>query len=191
MKSVFYQRKTRETFGESLRSGKRYQGRTPKDRQRKGKPAENSACYKGLKKFLDEYCDKIGTRKISPSTIGTIIKRYDLTFVPTKLGYLKKRNIKHNFIYLRCPRVNGFVERANRTLQEEFIDLHLNLLLEDIDEFNRRLMNYLLWYNTERHHKSLNKLTSIKLFAKILFIVSYLCNLYKALEKTKDSYNNY
>jgi len=58
--------------------------------------------------------------------------------------YLKKRNIKHNFIYPRCPRINGFVERANRTLQEEFIDLHLNLLAEGIDEFNRRLMNYLL-----------------------------------------------
>ncbi len=26
-----------------------------------------------------------------------------------------------------------FVERANRTLQEEFIDLHLNLLAGDID----------------------------------------------------------
>jgi len=60
---------------------------------------------KGLKKFLDECCDKRGTRTISPSTIGTIIKRYDLTFVPTKLGYHKKRNIEYNFIYLRCPRI--------------------------------------------------------------------------------------
>jgi len=47
--------------------------------------------------------------------------------------YLKKRNIKHNFIYPRCPRINQFIERVNRTLQEEFIDLHLNLLAEDID----------------------------------------------------------
>ena len=112
-----------------------------------------------IKNFLDECCDKRGTRTISPSTIGKIIKRYDLTFAPTKINYHRKRNIKHNFIYPRCPRINGFVERANRTLQEEFIDLHLNLLLEDIDEFNRRLMDYLLWYNTERPHKSLNNLT--------------------------------
>ena len=65
------------------------------------------------------------------------------------------RNLKHNFIYPRCPRINGFIERANRTLQEEFIDLHLNLLSEDIDEFNRKLMDYLVWYNTERPHESL------------------------------------
>ena len=40
-----------------------------------------------IKKFLDEYCDKRGTRTISPSTIGKIIKRYDLTFALTKIGY--------------------------------------------------------------------------------------------------------
>ncbi|MGC8722010.1 MAG: helix-turn-helix domain-containing protein, partial [Caldisericaceae bacterium] len=37
-----------------------------------------------IKKFLDEYCDKRGIRTISPSTIGKIIKRYDLTFNPSK-----------------------------------------------------------------------------------------------------------
>jgi len=224
-----------------------------------------------IKKFLDEYCKERGMRTISVSTIGKVIKRYDLTFAPSKLGYhnpqsgwatrkvnykskvrhspkstepgyieidtitkfiqgikryilnaidisgkfqfayafkssssrntvaffkkletvypcesgikvvqtdngpeflgefnkyLKKRNIKHNFIYPRCPRVNGYIERANRTLQEEFIDLHLNLLAEDIDEFNRRLMDYLLWYNTERPHKSLNNLTPIDFLLK-------------------------
>ena len=102
---------------------------------------------------------KIGIKTVSVSAIGKIIKRYDLTFAPTKINYHKKRTIKHNFIYPRCPGINGLVERANRTLQEEFIDLHLNLLAEDIDEFNRRLMDYLLWYNTERPHKSLNNLT--------------------------------
>jgi galactitol-specific phosphotransferase system IIB component len=112
-----------------------------------------------IKKFLDEYCSKKEIKSISVSAIGKIIKGYDLTFAPTKLNYHRKRMIKHNFIYPRCPRINGFIERANRTLQEEFIDLHLNLLLEDIDEFNRRLMDYLLWYNTERPHKSLNNLT--------------------------------
>ena len=229
-----------------------------------------------VKKFLDEYCSKRGIKPVSVSTIGKIIKRYDLTFAPTKLNYhnpqsgwatrkvnykskvrhspkstepgyieidtitkfiqgikryilnaidisgkfqfayafkssssrntvaffkkletvypyetkihtvgihtvqtdngpefqgslgeyLKKRNIKHFFIYPRCPRINGYIERANRTLQEEFIDSHLNLLLEDIDEFNRRLMDYLVWYNTERPHSSLNNLTPIDFLLK-------------------------
>ena len=224
-----------------------------------------------IKKFLDEYCSKRGIKTVSVSTIGKIIKRYDLTFAPSKLGYhnpqsgwatrkvnykskvrhspkstepgyieidtitkfiqgikryilnaidisgkvqfsyafralssrntvaffkkletiypyetgikvvqtdngpeflgefdnyLKKRNIKHNFIYPRCPRINGYIERANRTLQDEFIDLHLNLLVEDIDKFNRELMNHLVWYNTERPHESLNNLTPIDFLLK-------------------------
>jgi len=51
-------------------------------------------------------------------------------------------------------------------LQEEFIDLHLNLLAEDIDKFNRKLMDYLVWYNTERPHKSLNNLTPVNYLLK-------------------------
>ncbi|PIP49613.1 MAG: hypothetical protein COX13_03020, partial [Caldiserica bacterium CG23_combo_of_CG06-09_8_20_14_all_35_60] len=40
-----------------------------------------------IKKFLDEYCKERGMRTISVSTIGKVIKRYDLTFAPSKLGY--------------------------------------------------------------------------------------------------------
>jgi hypothetical protein len=176
-----------------------------------------------IKKFLDEYCNKRGIRTIYVSTIGKVIKRYDLTFNPSKLNYhnpesgwakrkinykikvrhspkykelgyieidtivefvqgikryilnaidisgkfqfayefrtsssrntvvffkkfesvypyetgihfvqtdngseflgefneyLKKRNIKHGFIYPRCPRINGFIERANNLLRK-------------------------------------------------------------------------
>ncbi len=53
-----------------------------------------------------------------------------------------------------------------RTLQEEFIDLHLNLLLEDIEKFNRKLMDYLVWYIRERPHESLNNLTPINYLLK-------------------------
>ena len=99
--------------------------------------------------------------------------------------YLKKRNIKHNFIYPRCPRINHLLKEQTEPCKRSSQISILISQQKTLTEFNRRLMNYLLWYNTERHHKSLNKLTSIKLFAKILFIVSYLCNLYKALEKNK------
>ena len=40
-----------------------------------------------IKKFLDEYCSKRGIKTVSVSTIGKIIKRYDLTFAPSKLNY--------------------------------------------------------------------------------------------------------
>ena len=64
-------------------------------------------------------------------TIGSVLI---LRLLGSLDEYLKKRNIKHNFIYPRCPKINGFVERANRTLQEEFINLHLNRLAEGIDK---------------------------------------------------------
>jgi transposase InsO family protein len=58
--------------------------------------------------------------------------------------YLKEKHIKHLFTYPRCPRVNGYIERANRTLQEEFLDYYLFLLLDDIKAFNSQLIDYLI-----------------------------------------------
>ena len=65
------------------------------------------------------------------------------------------------FLYHRCPRINGYVERANRTLQEEFIDYALDLLFQDLPNFNSELMKYLIFYNTKRAHRGLNNLSPI------------------------------
>ena len=73
--------------------------------------------------------------------------------------YLKEKGIKHLFIYPRCPKINGFVERANRSLNEEFLEEHQYLALESIDEFNQKLMDYLIWYNTKRVHLGLDNQT--------------------------------
>ncbi len=56
--------------------------------------------------------------------------------------YLKRKNIKHLFIYPRCPKINAYIERANRTLQEEFINGHEQYALEGIEELNSRLIDY-------------------------------------------------
>jgi len=75
--------------------------------------------------------------------------------------YLKAKGVKHVYIYPRCPKVNAFVERAKRTLQEEFVDDNLELAWKDIGEFNLALMDYLVWYNTKRIHKSLGNIAPI------------------------------
>jgi transposase InsO family protein len=80
--------------------------------------------------------------------------------------YLKDKHIKHLFAYPRCPRVNGYIERANRTLQEEFLNYHLFLLSDDIKAFNSQLIDYLIWYNTERPHHSLDNLSPIDFMIK-------------------------
>ena len=91
-----------------------------------------------------------------------------LEFMGNFDNYLKRKNIRHLFIYPRCPKINAYVERANRTLQEEFIEGHEEYALEGIDEFNSRLIDYLVWYNTKRVHKSLGNVSPINHLLKIL-----------------------
>lgn len=68
--------------------------------------------------------------------------------------YLGKQNIKQEFIYPRSPKVNGYVERFNRTFKEEFLYKH-ELDIQNT-KFNQKLTKYLVWYNTKRPHQSLN-----------------------------------
>jgi transposase InsO family protein len=68
----------------------------------------------------------------------------------------RKMGFAHFHIYPRCPKMNGCVERFNRTLHEEFIRFNRHLLRDDLSGFNEKLMDYLVWYNGERPHWSLN-----------------------------------
>jgi transposase InsO family protein len=67
---------------------------------------------------------------------------------------LKKRGIPHYFSYPRCPRINGCIERYNRTIKEEFVQNNIDAI-HDIQLFRQRLAAYLIFYNTQRPHKAL------------------------------------
>jgi putative transposase len=73
---------------------------------------------------------------------------------------LKRDGITHVFSYPRCPKINAYIERYNRTLQEEFIQNHLDLI-HDKALFNQKLAEYLIFYNTQRVHKGLHNKTPI------------------------------
>lgn len=68
--------------------------------------------------------------------------------------YLEEQAIKHIFIYPNSPKINGIVERFNRTVQEEFINRSVDFGI-DQNRFNQKLINYLNWYNQKRPHSSL------------------------------------
>ena len=75
---------------------------------------------------------------------------------------LRRLHMVHYHTYPKTPKMNAHLERFNRTVQEEFIDYHAFLLLNP-DEFNRKLIDYLIFYNTERvHHAFQNKLSPIQ-----------------------------
>jgi transposase InsO family protein len=67
---------------------------------------------------------------------------------------LRKDGIPHYFSYPRCPKINTYIERYNRTVQEEFIDNNLDIIF-DKKLFHQKLADYMVFYNAHRPHKSL------------------------------------
>ena len=57
--------------------------------------------------------------------------------------------------YPRTPKMNAHVERFNGSIQEEFVAYHEDLLFTDVNLFNDKLLDYLVWFNTERPHYGL------------------------------------
>ena len=74
---------------------------------------------------------------------------------------LAQDDVAHVFSYPRCPKINSFIERYNRTIQEEFLDNHLELLTDE-NLFAEALVEYLIFYNSERPHHSLNMLSPLQ-----------------------------
>lgn len=68
---------------------------------------------------------------------------------------MKKNGAVHFFSYPKSPKQNATIERFNRTLQEEFVEEHRDLLELDLTQFNNKLIDYLLFYNTKRPHHTL------------------------------------
>jgi len=76
---------------------------------------------------------------------------------------LEEDRIPHFFSYPRCPKINTYIERYNRTVQEEFIDNNLDIIHDKI-LFNKKLAEYLIWYNSKRPHKSLGLKSPLQYF---------------------------
>ena len=92
--------------------------------------------------------------RVYPLSIKSIQTDNGSEFLGDFDEYLKCQHIPHYFSYPRCPKINGCVERYNRTLKEEFIYNNLDSV-DNIDVFRKRLAEYLIFYNTERPHKTL------------------------------------
>lgn len=76
---------------------------------------------------------------------------------------LTNEKIQQLFSYPHCPQVNGYVERFNRTIQDEFINPNIDFIW-DTETFNKKLAEYNIWYNCERPHKSLGKKSPMDFF---------------------------
>jgi len=61
----------------------------------------------------------------------------------------------HWHTYPKTPKMNAHCERFNRTIQEEYIDYHKGEMI-DLHRFNLKMFDWLVWYNAERPHWSLD-----------------------------------
>ena len=72
---------------------------------------------------------------------------------------LMELGIKHRYTRPYRPQTNGKVERFWRTLNEDLLE---ETTFESVEELKNELMQYLLYYNTERPHQGLGGKTPLQ-----------------------------
>lgn len=102
---------------------------------------------------------------VLPVPIRRVLSDNGSEFAKTFQQHAAAHHLTHWHTYPRTPRMNAHCERFNRTIQEEFVDFHEDLLFGDIDTFNDRLLDWLHWYNAERPHHALALRTPLDILA--------------------------
>lgn len=70
----------------------------------------------------------------------------------------KELSLPQWYSRVRTPTDNPVLERFNRTIQEEFVEM-IDIGMEEVKEFNQRLLEWLIEYNSVRPHQALDYLT--------------------------------
>jgi len=76
--------------------------------------------------------------------------------------FSERVKVKHRHSRVRRPNDNAHVERFNRTLQDELLDD----LSVDVKTYNKKLPEYLNYYNNERLHLGINLQTPNQILSK-------------------------
>lgn len=100
-------------------------------------------------------------QELNPTPVHTVQTDNGSEFLKSFHDYLEEQHIKHQFIYPKMPKVNSFIERFNRTIQEEFI-LRNDEIYYDTQAMTRKLTKYLFWYNYQRPHAALKYMAPMK-----------------------------
>ena len=80
---------------------------------------------------------------------------------------LRRLHLIHYHTYPKTPKMNAHCERFNRTIQDEFIDYNVPDLIVP-ETFNRKLVDWLIWYNTDRvHYAFQNKLSPVQFMLQL------------------------
>ncbi|ORU94662.1 MAG: hypothetical protein A6F70_09605 [Cycloclasticus sp. symbiont of Bathymodiolus heckerae] len=100
--------------------------------------------------------------KLSPFEVEKIITDNGSEFKGEFDSLLSDAQITHLWTYPSTPKMNAVCERFNRTIQEQFVDYHEELLFTDLAAFNEKLADWLVKYNSIRPHKGLELKTPMQ-----------------------------
>ncbi len=101
--------------------------------------------------------------QVAPFTISRIQTDNGSEFLKHFAQSCRDKELVHFFNYPHHPQSNGHLERFNRTVQEQFADWHTESL-DEPEVFNRSLMEYLIWYNTEKPHRGIGKMPPLRYY---------------------------
>ena len=101
--------------------------------------------------------------KVAPFSIKRIQTDNGSEFARHFDQLCQEKHLNHFFNYPRHPQANGHLERFNRTIQEQFVELYLDFIDEPA-AFNLKLMDYLIWYNTEKAHRGIGNLPPLRYY---------------------------
>lgn len=73
----------------------------------------------------------------------------------------KELSLPQWYSRVHTPKDNPVLERFNRTIQEEFVEM-IDIGVEDTEEFNKRLLDWLIEYNSIRPHQALDYQTPLE-----------------------------
>ncbi|MFH1792555.1 MAG: integrase core domain-containing protein [Patescibacteria group bacterium] len=100
-----------------------------------------------------------------PVPIQTIQTDNGSEFLGVFNHYCRENEIKHHFTYPKHPKVNGVVERFNRSIQEEWLNIYQDEMAEPA-LINQRIVEYLLFYHNDRIHEGLGDRTPASIIGK-------------------------
>lgn len=105
--------------------------------------------------------------KVFPFPIAFVLTDNGSEFMKHFDAELRRLHLTHYHTYPRTPKMNAHCERFNRTIQDEFVDYHVSDLKAP-EVFNRKLIDWLVWYNTDRvHYAFQNKLSPVQFMLQL------------------------
>lgn len=100
---------------------------------------------------------------VAPFRIARIQTDNGAEFARYFRDYVTQQGIIHYHNYPRSPRMNAYVENFNGLIQRQYVSWHLDELMTPTS-FNVGLVEWLLWYNSEKPHSALGKLPPLRYF---------------------------